>query len=55
MFTTEDIPHEIFKRDNMNLIIVKKVFLKQALFGTKINIKTLDHKDLRVNISQVIT
>lgn len=55
IFTTEDIPHTIFKRDNMNLIMVKKVSLKQALCGIQINIKTLDHKFLRVNITQVIT
>lgn len=51
----EEIPHKIFKRDNMNLIMVKNVLLKQVLFGIKINIKTLDHKMLRVNITQIIT
>lgn len=54
-FTTEDIPHKVFKRDNMDLIMVQKVLLKQALFGTQICIKTLDHKVLRINITQVIT
>lgn len=55
MFTTEDIPHEVFKRDKMNLVMVKKISLKQALFGIRINFKTLDYKDLRVNITQIIT
>ncbi|VVC39642.1 Chaperone DnaJ, C-terminal,DnaJ domain,HSP40/DnaJ peptide-binding [Cinara cedri] len=55
MFTTEDIPHKDYKRDNMNLIMIKNVSLKQALFGIKINIKTLCHKVIRVNITQVIT
>lgn len=54
MFKTEDIPHKVFKRDNMNLIMHKNVTLKEALCGIKINIKTLDHKILRVNITQVI-
>lgn len=54
-FTTEDIPHKVFKRDNMDLIMVQKVLLKQALFGTQISINTLDHKVLRINITQVIT
>lgn len=54
-FTTEDIPHKVFKRDNMNLIMVQKVLLKQALYGTQISIKTLDRKVLRINITQVIT
>lgn len=39
----------------MNLIMVENVSLKQVLFGVKINVKTLDHKILRVNITQVIT
>ncbi|XP_025405575.1 dnaJ homolog subfamily B member 1-like [Sipha flava] len=55
VFTTEDIPHKVFKRDITNLIMVKTVSLKQAFFGTKVNINTLDHKVLRVNITQVIT
>lgn len=54
MFTTEDEPHKVFKRDNMNLIMEQKVMLKEALLGTQINIETLDHKVLRVNITQVI-
>lgn len=54
MFKTEDIPHSDFKRDDMNLIMVKNVSLKQALFGIKINIKTLSNKVIRVNITQVI-
>jgi len=55
IFTTEDLPHEVFKRDNMNLIMVQKVLLKQVLLGIRIVINTLDHKVLRVNITEVIT
>lgn len=55
MFTTEDIPHSDFKRDGMNLIMVKHVSFKQALLGIKIKIKTLSQKVIRVNITQVIT
>lgn len=54
VFKTEDIPHENFKRDNMDLIMVQRVLLEQALFGIKINIKTLDNKVLRINITEVI-
>ncbi|XP_022176138.1 dnaJ homolog subfamily B member 13-like [Myzus persicae] len=39
----------------MNLIMVQKVLLKQVLLGTRIVITTLDHKILRVNITEVIT
>lgn len=55
MFTTEDLPHKVFKRDNMNLIMVQKVLLKQVLLGVRIVINTLDRKVLRVNITEVIT
>ncbi|XP_060862181.1 dnaJ homolog subfamily B member 1-like [Metopolophium dirhodum] len=55
IFTTEDLPHKVFKRDNMNLIMVQKVLLKQLLLGIRIVINTLDHKVLRVNITEVIT
>lgn len=51
----EEIPHKIFKRDKMNLIMVKNVSLKQVLLGINISIKTLDNKILRVNITQIIT
>lgn len=53
-FKTEDLPHKVFVRDKMNLITVQNVTLKQALFGTKIKIRTLDYKVVRVNITQVI-
>ncbi|CAI6346964.1 unnamed protein product [Macrosiphum euphorbiae] len=55
IFTTEDLPHKVFKRDKMNLIMVQKVLLKQVLLGIRIVINTLDHKVLRVNITEVIT
>lgn len=55
VFTIKEIPHKLFKRDNMNLIIVKNVSLKQAICGIKMNINTLDNKVIRVNITQVIT
>ncbi|XP_050432679.1 dnaJ homolog subfamily B member 1-like [Adelges cooleyi] len=55
IFKTEEIPHKYFKRENLNLILCKELTLKEAICGIKINVKTLDHKVLRVNITQVIT
>jgi len=53
VFTAEDVPHKVFKRDNMDLTMVVNVTFEQALNGLQLTVKTVDHKVLRVNVTQI--
>lgn len=55
VFVTNDLPHERFARSGQDLIRTYNVSLKEMIFGTRYIIKTLDHRRLRVDITQLIT
>ncbi|XP_051176609.1 dnaJ homolog subfamily B member 13-like [Leptopilina boulardi] len=55
IFITEDRPHEIFKRNENNLIMTVNIFLREALTGLSITVNTIDDRILRVPITSVIT
>lgn len=52
---THDLPHEHFVRNGHDLIRTYDVSFKEMMFGVQYVIDTLNHKQLRVNITQVIT
>ncbi|CAG9772033.1 unnamed protein product [Ceutorhynchus assimilis] len=54
IFVTEDRPHDTFIRNNDNLICTSTISLEEALIGTIITIHTIDHRTIRVPITDVI-
>lgn len=54
IFIIEEKPHEIFTRENDNLVMVVKVTLQEALLGTTVTVNTLDHRIVRVPITDII-
>ncbi|XP_069705760.1 dnaJ homolog subfamily B member 13-like [Periplaneta americana] len=55
IFVTEDRPHPLFERDGINLIMERTVTLEEALVGCTVIVQTLDHKTLRVPITEIIS
>lgn len=55
VFITKDLPHKHFVRHGQDLISTYNVTIKEMMFGVEYVIKTLDHKILRINITQMIT
>lgn len=55
IFVTEDIPHEIFKRQGDNLEMTVDIFLSDALIGTTVTVNTLDDRIIRIPITSIIT
>ncbi|KAF5275754.1 hypothetical protein FQR65_LT16547 [Abscondita terminalis] len=54
IFVTKDRKHEIFTREGDNLIMEVDVSLEDALLGTTVEVNTLDHRIVRVPITDVI-
>lgn len=54
IFVIDEKPHSIFKRDGNDLIIHKKISLLDALTGKTIKLTTLDGRDLRIPITDVV-
>ncbi|KAJ8951171.1 hypothetical protein NQ314_007711 [Rhamnusium bicolor] len=55
IFITEDRPHETFSREGDDLIMMANIILEEALLGTMITVKTIDHRTIRVPITDVIS
>lgn len=55
VFVLEEKPHPRFKRDGNDLVYKGVITLQQALTGFMLTIKTLDNRDLNVQIDEVIT
>lgn len=55
VFITNDLPHKHFVRSGQNLISTYSVTIEEMMFGVQFIIHTIDNKQLRVNITQVIT
>ncbi|WOK94957.1 hypothetical protein Cni_G03662 [Canna indica] len=54
IFIIDEKPHDVYKRDGNDLIVHQKILLVDALAGTKINLKTLDGRDLVIDITDVV-
>lgn len=54
IFVTEERPHERFKRVDDDLIMVANITLEQALLGTTIVVDTIDHRTIRVPITDIV-
>lgn len=55
VFITKDLPHKDFIRSGQDLISTYDVTFKEMMCGVQYVINTLDYKQLRVNITQIIT
>ncbi|XP_023012065.2 dnaJ homolog subfamily B member 13 [Leptinotarsa decemlineata] len=54
IFITEDRPDETFTRVEDDLIMTSDITLEEALLGTTVTIKTIDHRTIRVPITDVV-
>lgn len=55
IFVTEDRPHECFLRDGNNLITEAEISLQEALLGATITVKTIDHRVIRIPITDIVS
>lgn len=54
VFIIDEKPHDVYKRDGNDLRTHQKITLVDALAGTTINMKTLDGRDLSINVTDVV-
>ncbi|EFJ30969.1 hypothetical protein SELMODRAFT_267144 [Selaginella moellendorffii] len=54
VFVIDERPHEVFKRDGNDLIMVHKVPLADALTGTTVSIRTLDGRMLNIPVADIV-
>ncbi|CAL9183624.1 unnamed protein product [Musa hybrid cultivar] len=50
----DEKPHDVYKRDGNDLVVHHKISLVDALTGTRINLKTLDGRDLVIEMTDVV-
>ncbi|CAL9152485.1 unnamed protein product [Musa hybrid cultivar] len=54
VFIIDEKPHDVYKREGNDLIVHQSISLVNALAGTTINLKTLDGRDLSINVNEVV-
>ncbi|KAL9227390.1 hypothetical protein vseg_003081 [Gypsophila vaccaria] len=54
IFVVDEKPHPVFKRDGNDLILNQEITLLEALTGKKLEITTLDGKNLVIPVSDII-
>ncbi|KAG0456027.1 hypothetical protein HPP92_023815 [Vanilla planifolia] len=54
VFVVEEMPHEMFTREENDLITTQKISLEQALKGYTAHLKTLDGQTLTIPMSSII-
>lgn len=54
IFIVDEKPHAVFKRDGNDLIMHKRISLLDALTGKTIKLTTLDGRDLRIPIKDIV-
>ncbi|KAI4465607.1 dnaj subfamily c member [Holotrichia oblita] len=54
IFITEDKPHEHFIREHNNLVTEADITLQDALLGTTITVNTIDHRIIRIPITDIV-
>ncbi|XP_030753633.1 dnaJ homolog subfamily B member 13-like isoform X2 [Sitophilus oryzae] len=55
IFTIEDKEHEVFSRRDDDLIFVTNISLEDALTGLVVTVCTIDHRTIRVPITDIIS
>nr|CAI5818247.1 unnamed protein product [Callosobruchus analis] len=55
IFITEDRPHEVFAREGDDLVMIANITLEDALLGTTVTVKTIDHRTIRVPLTDVVS
>lgn len=50
----DEKPHDVYKWDGNDLVVHHKISLVDALTGTRINLKTLDGRDLVIEMTDVV-
>lgn len=54
IFIIKDRPHDTFTREDNNLVMVCEITLEEALMGTTVKVNTIDHRTIRVPITDVV-
>lgn len=54
IFVVEEKPHAIFKRDGNDLVVTQKILLVEALTGKSLNLTTLDGRELKIEVTNVV-
>lgn len=54
IFVIDEKPHEVFKRDGSDLVVIQKISLAEALGGSTLSIPLLNGKTLSVPLTEVI-
>jgi len=54
IFLTEDRPHETFRREGSDLHTTIDIFLREALIGTMVMLRTIDDRILRIPITSIV-
>ncbi|CAK8568698.1 unnamed protein product [Lathyrus sativus] len=55
VFVIDEKAHEVFKRDGNDLIVNQRITLAEAIGGTLINIKTLDKRNVRFQVKDIVS
>ncbi|ESW25854.1 hypothetical protein PHAVU_003G070800 [Phaseolus vulgaris] len=54
IFVVDEKPHALFKRDGNDLVVTQKILLVEALVGKTLNLTTLDGRELRIQVTDVV-
>ncbi|KAI5072143.1 hypothetical protein GOP47_0012910 [Adiantum capillus-veneris] len=54
IFVIDEKPHDVFKRDGSDLVVVQKISLAEALGGSTLQILSLNGKTLTIPLTEVI-
>eukprot|EP00249_Psilotum_nudum_P016828 c26001_g2_i2 orf=372-1397(+) len=55
VFVIDEKPHDVFKRDGSDLVVVQKIALVDALSDYTISVITLDGRTLNIHCNEIIT
>lgn len=54
VFIIDEKPHGVFTREENDLIVTKRISLMQALAGFKVHLRTLDGRELAIDVDDVV-
>ncbi|XP_054809005.1 uncharacterized protein LOC129311065 [Prosopis cineraria] len=54
IFVVDEKPHAFFTREGNDLVIIQKILLIEALVGKTLNLKTLDGRDLTIQVKDIV-
>mmetsp|Transcript_48064 Transcript_48064/g.120974 ORF Transcript_48064/g.120974 Transcript_48064/m.120974 type:complete len:337 (-) Transcript_48064:249-1259(-) len=55
VFVLDEKPHSFFKREGDNLVYNANISLRQALVGFSLSVPTLDGRELKINVRDVVS